>query len=173
VKEGFVLPICRYTRNRMHSPRVKVTYKKIEGHKYQSSEMLELQIGYRITAIVMIGFNVSEKLCEQLFDYATPHYPQKFAITSPTSGGGSVGIVRSRTKASEFFYFVCREDYVKKMTKRLIKFERLKTERKSTARCLRNRTGKVRMTLLILFSYFPYFSRTRRMIRRCGATGNT
>jgi hypothetical protein len=23
VKEGFVLPICRYTRNRMHSPRVK------------------------------------------------------------------------------------------------------------------------------------------------------
>jgi hypothetical protein len=30
--------------------------------------------------------------------YATPLYPQKLALTSPTSGGRSVGIVRSRTK---------------------------------------------------------------------------
>jgi hypothetical protein len=29
-------------------------------------------------------------------------YPQKLALTSPTSGGHSVGIVRSRTKATEF-----------------------------------------------------------------------
>jgi hypothetical protein len=29
-------------------------------------------------------------------------YPQKLAITSPTSGGRSVGIVRSRTQAMEF-----------------------------------------------------------------------
>jgi hypothetical protein len=28
-------------------------------------------------------------------------YPQKLAITSPTSGGRSVGIVRSRAKATE------------------------------------------------------------------------
>jgi hypothetical protein len=28
-------------------------------------------------------------------------YPQKFALTSPTSGGRSVGIVRSRTQATE------------------------------------------------------------------------
>ena len=33
---------------------------------------------------------------------ATPLYPQKLALTSPTSGGRSVGIVRSRTKATEF-----------------------------------------------------------------------
>jgi hypothetical protein len=33
-------------------------------------------------------------------------YPQKFALTSPTSGGRSVGIVRSRTLAMEFL-FVC------------------------------------------------------------------
>jgi hypothetical protein len=39
-------------------------------------------------------------------DYATPFYPQKFALTSPTSGGRSVGIVRSRTKATEFVCFV-------------------------------------------------------------------
>jgi len=33
----------------------------------------------------------------------TPLYPQKLALTSPTGGGRSVGIVRSRTKATEFF----------------------------------------------------------------------
>jgi hypothetical protein len=31
-------------------------------------------------------------------------YPQKLALTSPTSGGRSVGIVRSRTKATEFCF---------------------------------------------------------------------
>jgi hypothetical protein len=30
-------------------------------------------------------------------------YPQKLAITSPSSGGRSVGIVRSRTQSIEFF----------------------------------------------------------------------
>jgi hypothetical protein len=33
-------------------------------------------------------------------------YPQKLAITSPTSGGRSVGIVRWRTKATEFFIII-------------------------------------------------------------------
>jgi len=31
----------------------------------------------------------------------TPLYPQKLALTTPTGGGRSVGIVRSRTKATE------------------------------------------------------------------------
>ena len=35
-------------------------------------------------------------------DHVTPLYPQKLALTSPTGGGCSVGIVRSRTKATEF-----------------------------------------------------------------------
>jgi hypothetical protein len=35
-------------------------------------------------------------------DYATPLYSQKLALTSPTSCGLSVGIVRSRTQATEF-----------------------------------------------------------------------
>jgi hypothetical protein len=37
-----------------------------------------------------------------------PHgtlYPQKLAITSPTSGGRSVGIVRSLTQTMEFSFF--------------------------------------------------------------------
>jgi hypothetical protein len=39
-------------------------------------------------------------------DHVTPLYPQKLALTSPTGGGGrSVGIVRSRTKATEFSLF--------------------------------------------------------------------
>ena len=35
-------------------------------------------------------------------DHVTPLYPQKLALTSPTGGGRSVGIVRSRTKTTEF-----------------------------------------------------------------------
>jgi hypothetical protein len=33
-------------------------------------------------------------------------YPQKSALTTPTSGGRSVGLVRSLTQATAFFYFV-------------------------------------------------------------------
>jgi hypothetical protein len=35
-------------------------------------------------------------------DHETPLYPQKLVLTSPTGGGRSVAIVRSRTKATEF-----------------------------------------------------------------------
>ena len=37
-------------------------------------------------------------------DYVTPLYTQKLALTSPTGGGRSVGIVRVRTKATEFSF---------------------------------------------------------------------
>jgi len=37
-------------------------------------------------------------------DHVTPLYPQKLALTSPTGGGRSVGIVRLRTKATEFSF---------------------------------------------------------------------
>ena len=40
-------------------------------------------------------------------DHVTPLYPQKLALTSPTGGGRSVGIVRSRTKATEFSLALC------------------------------------------------------------------
>jgi hypothetical protein len=36
-------------------------------------------------------------------------YPQKLALTSPTSGGHSVCIVRSRTKATEFFFLTLQQ----------------------------------------------------------------
>jgi len=36
-------------------------------------------------------------------DHVTPLYPQKLALTSPTGGGRSVGIVRVRTKATELY----------------------------------------------------------------------
>ena len=35
-------------------------------------------------------------------NHVTPLYPQKLALTSPTGGGRSVGMVRSRTEATEF-----------------------------------------------------------------------
>jgi len=34
------------------------------------------------------------------------------ALTSPTGGGRSVGIVRSRTKATEFFFYQCIYDFI-------------------------------------------------------------
>jgi hypothetical protein len=37
-------------------------------------------------------------------DHVTPLYPLKLALTSPTGGGRSVGIVRSRTKTTEFSF---------------------------------------------------------------------
>jgi hypothetical protein len=37
-------------------------------------------------------------------DYATPLYQQKLAVTSPTSGGRLVGIVRLRTQVTELYF---------------------------------------------------------------------
>ena len=37
-------------------------------------------------------------------DHVTPLYPQKLALTSPTGGGRSVGIVRVRNKTTEFSF---------------------------------------------------------------------
>ena len=41
-------------------------------------------------------------------NHVTPLYPQKLALTSPTGGGHSVGMVRSRTKATEFSLVLCQ-----------------------------------------------------------------
>jgi hypothetical protein len=38
--------------------------------------------------------------------HVAPLYLQKLALTLPTSGGRSVGIVRSRTQATEFVVFL-------------------------------------------------------------------
>ena len=47
-------------------------------------------------------------------DHVTPLYPQKLALTSPTGGGRSVGIVLSRTKATELTWCsLCVECFVR------------------------------------------------------------
>jgi hypothetical protein len=46
-------------------------------------------------------------------DHVTPLYPQKLALTSPTGGGRSVGIVRSPTKATEFSLVLCSKSYLR------------------------------------------------------------
>jgi hypothetical protein len=38
-------------------------------------------------------------------NHVTPLYPQKLALASPTSGGRTVGVVCSRTDATEFVFF--------------------------------------------------------------------
>jgi len=42
-------------------------------------------------------------------DHVTPLYQQKLVLTSPNGGGRSVGIVRSRTEATEFFFSIFGE----------------------------------------------------------------
>jgi hypothetical protein len=42
----------------------------------------------------------------------TTLYPQKLALISPTSGGRSVGIVRSRTQATEFYPLAPVDDLI-------------------------------------------------------------
>jgi hypothetical protein len=39
-------------------------------------------------------------------DHVTPLYPQKLSLTSPTSGGHSVGVGRLQTKATELLLFI-------------------------------------------------------------------
>jgi len=50
-------------------------------------------------------------------DHVSPLYPQKLALTSPTGGGRSVGIVRVRTKATEFSLdlYIAEQDILKIM----------------------------------------------------------
>jgi hypothetical protein len=44
-------------------------------------------------------------------DYATPLYPKKLELTSSTSGDRSVGMLRSRTQATEFYDDDDDDDY--------------------------------------------------------------
>jgi hypothetical protein len=46
-------------------------------------------------------------------DHATPLYPQRLALTSSTSGGCSVGIVRLRTTATEFSSSLCEVTFIR------------------------------------------------------------
>jgi hypothetical protein len=61
----------------------------------------------------LLGRNSSGSCLENLeYDRGDPLprprdtlYPQKFGLTSPTSGGRAVGIVHSRSKATVFSFF--------------------------------------------------------------------
>jgi hypothetical protein len=60
-------------------------------------------------------------------DHAAPLYPQELALTSPTSGGRSVGIVRSRTKATELVSYneELRDLYRSPSAVKILKYGRL------------------------------------------------
>jgi hypothetical protein len=53
-----------------------------------------------------------------------PLYPQKLALTSPTSGGRSISIVRSRTQATEFAISSVTEIFCSTLHSRIVTFMR-------------------------------------------------
>jgi hypothetical protein len=66
--------------------------------------MLDLAKPTRLHVLVEVKSGLENKKIGRMDPLRWPSdtlYPQKLALTSPTSGGRSVGIVRSRTKAME------------------------------------------------------------------------
>jgi hypothetical protein len=61
-----------------------------------------MSIIYRIytTGSVLKSYNTAVRICHA--DHMAPSIRKKLALTSPTSDGRSVGIVRLRTKATEY-----------------------------------------------------------------------
>ena len=59
-------------------------------------------------------------------DHVTPLYPQKLALTSPTGGGRSVGIVHVRIKATEFVLYIYIYIYIpsREAYRRVVHFAR-------------------------------------------------
>jgi hypothetical protein len=69
----------------------------------QFRNFLTAVLPYRLVLATKTFF---QKIICIRIDHATPLYSQKLALTSPTSGGRSVGIVRSRTKATELVSYM-------------------------------------------------------------------
>jgi hypothetical protein len=55
-----------------------------------------------VSAPVYKSENTAVRICRA--EYVTPLDLQKFVVTSRTSGGRLIGIVRSRTQATQFVY---------------------------------------------------------------------
>jgi hypothetical protein len=59
-----------------------------------------------VLALSFAGSELSTLMCVEIrhADHVASSIRKKLAITSPTSGGRSVGIVRSRTQTTEFSF---------------------------------------------------------------------
>jgi hypothetical protein len=64
-------------------------------------------------------------------DHVTPLYPQKLALTSPTGGGRSVGIVRSRTRPRSYVMTARASQYISTVTDRASQYISTVTDRAS------------------------------------------
>jgi hypothetical protein len=85
-------------------------------------------------------------------DHVTPFYPQNLALTSPTGGCRSVGIVRSRTKATECIlrqYFDCHilDGFISYILRRPLLF--------STASCTLITSNLDSLSFLLVFLFRP------------------
>jgi hypothetical protein len=79
-------------------------------HEYVASEVNTLVSIYRLSPDIHNFRSITITItCYNTGKYTGLYntlYPQKLELTSPTSGGCSVGIVRSQTKATEFVLYV-------------------------------------------------------------------
>jgi hypothetical protein len=80
----------------MASQELLILYCLMNGYHYYDFNRQVFSISGLDTENAAVGIRHA--------DHATPLYLQKLALTSPTSGGRLVGIVGSRTQATEFSF---------------------------------------------------------------------
>jgi hypothetical protein len=70
--------------------------------------LLQIILNYHFVCYAYVnGYaDITEDLLPNIFKCFSTLYPQKRALTSPTSSGCSIGIVRSRTKATEIISYL-------------------------------------------------------------------
>jgi hypothetical protein len=100
-------------------------------------------------------------------------YPQKLALTSPTSGGRSVGIVRLRTKATEFSFFFSFTTPWRRIAERSIAPPFIISALDVSFTCLSNPGGRGSGTHCLEAGCVPdRFRRCAVEIKSLGFTGN-
>jgi hypothetical protein len=98
------MSVARFTPRQLYPPRKEQRChldRRLGGPQSRSGRYGEVKILDRILKreVILRPWGIRRT------DHATPLYAQKLALTSLTSGGRSVGIVRSRTTATELVIF--------------------------------------------------------------------
>jgi hypothetical protein len=87
-----------YVEHKVHKVKMKKWTPQLQNPKAQKAK----DYIYHVLCCTELMLVCPVALGIRCADHVTPLYSQKLALISPTGGGRSVGIVRSRTKAKEF-----------------------------------------------------------------------